>query len=250
MSHLNPARSSPKTRVYIVDGYALIRSGISTLINAQPDMQVCGEAADASTAFNGIMRAEPDLVTVELTLNGNGGLELIKSIKAFNPKIGILIVSMCAESIYAIRGLKAGAHGFVAKQDALQKVVDAIRCIRADRLYVSDEIKDEMLTQVVRGQRSDAASPVAELSDRELEIGNLIGAGLSTREIAERLCVSVKTVETHQAHLKRKLGLPNSTKLRRFWVCWVERHLETRSPAHDGFRPVQQPNSTAVEACA
>ncbi len=211
-----------KTRIYIVDDHALIRRGLISLINGEPDMEVCGQAEDASTALQEIIKLQPDLLTVDISLRGNSGLELIKNIKAFNPKIHILVLSMHHESIYALRVLKAGARAYVMKQDVTSKVIEAIRRIRNGQLYVSDDIATQMLNRLVGGETGDETSPVAMLSDRELEIVNLIGNGLLTREIAAKLHVSVKTVETHRAHIKEKLNLHNATQLVQFCVRWVD----------------------------
>lgn len=211
-----------KTRIYLVDDHALIRRGLTTLINGEPDMEVCGQAEDASAALQEINRLQPDLVTVDISLKGNSGLELIKSIRAFNPKIQILVLSMHHESVYALRVLKAGARAYVMKQDVISKVVEAIRRIRSGQLYVSDDVASQMLNRLVGGETGDDTSPVASLSDRELEIVNLIGNGMLTREIAAKLHVSIKTVETHRVHIKEKLDLRNATQLVQFCVRWVE----------------------------
>jgi DNA-binding NarL/FixJ family response regulator len=211
-----------KTRIYIVDDHALIRRGLTTLINGETDMEVCGQAEDASTALQEVIKLQPDLVTVDISLKGNSGLELIKSIRSFNPKIQVLVLSMHHESIYALRVLKAGARAYIMKQDVISKVVEAIRRIRSGHLYVSDDVASQMLNRLVGGESGDDSSPVAMLSDRELEIVNLIGNGMLTREIAAKLHVSVKTVETHRAHIKEKLNLRNATQLVQFCVRWVE----------------------------
>lgn len=211
-----------KTRIYIVDDHALIRRGLVDLISGETDMEVCGQAEDAATALNDVMKCPPDLVIVDISLKGNSGLELIKNIKAFNPKIQILVLSMHDESVYALRVLKAGARAYVMKQDVVNKVLEAIRRIRNGQLYVSDQVANQMLNHLVSGETVEDTSPVALLSDRELEIVNLIGNGLLTREIATRLHVSVKTVETHRAHIKEKLNLRNATQLVQFCVRWVE----------------------------
>jgi DNA-binding NarL/FixJ family response regulator len=211
-----------KTRIYIVDDHALIRRGLATLIGGEPDMEVCGQAEDAATGLQEIMKLQPELVIVDISLKGNSGLELIKSIKAFSSRIYILVLSMHHESIYALRVLKAGARAYVMKQDVLNKVLEAIRRIRNGDLFVSDNVANHMLNRLVSGDSADDTSPVASLSDRELEIVNLIGNGLLTREIAVKLHVSVKTVETHRAHIKEKLDLHNATQLVQFCVRWVE----------------------------
>ncbi len=211
-----------KTRIFVVDDHALIRRGLATLIGGETDMEVCGQAEDAASALSQIMKIQPDLVIVDISLKGNSGLELIKNIKAFSPKIQILVLSMHHESIYALRVLKAGARAYVMKQDVVNKVLDAIRRIRNGQLYVSDEVANQMLNRLVSGETAEDASPVATLSDRELEIVNLIGHGMLTREIASQLHVSIKTVETHRAHIKDKLNLRNATQLVQFCVRWVE----------------------------
>lgn len=213
-----------KTRVYTVDDHPLIRRALASLISAESDMELCGQADDASIGLQEIMKLQPDLVTADITLKGNSGLELIKSIRAFNPKIQIIVLSMHHESIYGLRVLKAGARAYVMKHDATAKVVEAIRRVRNGDLFVSDYVANEMLNQLVGGHHSDnpSASPVAALSDRELEVVNLIGRGLLTREIAARLHVSVKTIETHRAHIKTKVHVQNATQLVQFCVRWVE----------------------------
>ena len=218
-----------KTRVYIVDSHALIRHGLIALMAVEPDLVACGEAENGSSALNGIMRLEPEVVTVEICLQGNSGLELIKSIKAFNRKIGILVISMYPENDYALRGLKAGARGFISKQASNSRVLDAIRRVRDHQLYVSGDIQARMLGRIAGGD-TERRSPVDSLSDRELEIGNLIGTGLHTGEIALRLHVSVKTVETHRNHLKGKLGLANTAQLQHFWIRWVDRTNAATEP--------------------
>jgi DNA-binding NarL/FixJ family response regulator len=223
-----------KTRIYLVDDHALIRRGLVTLIDAENDMEVCGQAEDAATALNQIMKIQPDLVIVDISLKGNSGLELIKNIKAFSPKIQILVLSMHHESIYALRVLKAGARAYVMKQDVVNKVLDAIRRIRNGQLYVSDEVANQMLNRLVSGETAEDSSPVASLSDRELEIVNLIGHGMLTREIAAQLHVSIKTVETHRAHIKDKLNLRNATQLVQFCVRWVEENNAGNEPVPVG----------------
>jgi DNA-binding NarL/FixJ family response regulator len=211
-----------KTRVYIVDGHSLIRHGLIGLIAGQADMEVCGQASCGVAALPAIMKLVPDVVTVEIWMNGNSGLELIKGIRAFNPKIGILVISMYDEGDYAVRLLKAGARGFLSKHDSLAKIPDAIRRIARRELCGSGEMRSRMHYQAEPAEPTDAAS-VIDLTDRELEVGNLIGSGLRTSEIAERLHVSVKTIETHRSNIKRKLQLPNASRLTQFWIHWVNR---------------------------
>jgi DNA-binding NarL/FixJ family response regulator len=217
-----PTHDAVKTRIYIVDDHALIRRGLATLIQGEPDMEICGEGEDAATGLQDIIKLQPDLVIADISLKGNSGLELIKNIRAFNPKIQVLVLSMHHESVYALRVLKAGARAYVMKQDVVKKIIEAIRRIRSGHLYVSDEVAGQMLNRIVGGNDRDNASPVSILSDRELEIVNLIGSGMLTREIASQLHLSVKTVETHRAHIKEKLNLSNGTQLVQFCVRWID----------------------------
>lgn len=221
-----------KTRIFITDDHALIRRGLTALINAEVDMEVCGEAEDCATATSEIMRLKPDVAVVDISLKGNSGIELIKNIRAFDANIQIVVLSMHDESVYALRALKAGAKGYVMKQDISQKVMEAIQRIRKGQLYFSDRVASQLFNRLAKGQdEPDNDSPVASLSDRELEIVQLIGSGLSTREIAVRLHVSIKTVETHRAHIKAKLNLTTATQLVQFCVRWVEE--KNRNPYAD-----------------
>ncbi len=211
-----------KTRIYVADDHALVRRGLAAMINAEPDLEVCGEAEDCATATSQVSKLRPDVVIVDISLKGNSGIELIKNIKAFDPKIHVVVLSMHDESVYALRVLKAGAKGYVGKQDIATKVIDAIRRIRTGHMYVSDKVASQMLHRMVKGQDLEGDSPVAGLSDRELEVVMLIGSGLTTRDIAARLHVSVKTVETHRAHIKSKLNLASAVQLVQFCFRWAE----------------------------
>jgi DNA-binding NarL/FixJ family response regulator len=211
-----------KTRVYIVDDHSLIRRGLTALIEAEHDLQVCGQAEDTTTATAEIMTLQPDIVVADISLKGNSGLELVKNIKAFDSKIQVLVLSMHDESVYALRALKAGARAYLMKSDLAGKVVEAIRRIAKGHLCVSENVASQMLSHLTIGKSVDNNSPVSSLSDRELEIVNLIGNGLPTRVIATKLHISIKTVETHRAHIKRKLNIENATQLVQFCVRWVE----------------------------
>ena len=185
-------------------------------------MEVCGQAEDVGKATTEIMKLRPDLVIADISLKGNSGLELVKNIKAFDPGIRVLVLSMHDESIYALRALKAGARAYLMKSDLAEKIVEAIRRIGKGHLYISENIAGQMLNQLTIGKSFEPDSPVNGLSDRELEVVNLIGNGFPTREIAAKLHVSIKTVETHRAHIKRKLNIENATQLVQFCVRWVE----------------------------
>jgi DNA-binding NarL/FixJ family response regulator len=213
---------STKTRIFIVDDHPLLRRGLAELINREPDMVFCGEAEDSPSAIKAISQIKPDLVIVDISLKGYNGIELIKNIKAFDPKIQVLVLSMHDESIYAMRVLKAGAKAYVMKQEVVDKVMEAVRRIRAGKVFVSERVASRMLDQVVVGGDPAPDSPVDLLSDRELEIVNMIGSGLPTREIAAKLHISIKTVESHRARIKEKLNLQNAIQLVQFCVRWVE----------------------------
>ncbi len=205
------------------------------MINAEPDMEVCGEAADAATATAEVIRLRPELAIVDISLRGNSGIELIKNIKAVAPEIQVVVLSMHDEAVYALRVLKAGARAYVMKQDVADRVLDAIRRARKGQLFVSDQVANQMLNRLV-GKKVDGAadSAVSSLSDRELEVVNLIGNGLPTREIATRLHLSIKTVETHRVHIKRKLTLGNATQLVQYCVRWVEENRRTNGSLNGG----------------
>lgn len=211
-----------RARVYITDDHPIVRRGLAAMIEAEPDLELCGEAADCATATNQIARLLPDVVIVDISLQGNNGLELIKNIKALDPRIRMLVLSVHDESIYALRVIKAGARGYVMKQDIATKVIEGIRRILSGKMYVSERISGQIFNRFVGGREDNGDSPISSLTDRELEVTTLIGNGLATREIAARLRMSVKTVETHRAHLKSKLNLPTSTRLAQFCVAWVE----------------------------
>jgi DNA-binding NarL/FixJ family response regulator len=217
-----PASSDKKISIFIVDDHPLVRQGLAQVINAEADMNVCGEAEDAPKALHLVNAKDPDLVIVDISLRGNNGLELIKNIKALKHNLPILVFSMHDETVYAQRALRAGARAYVMKQESADKIVLAIRRIMSGDIYVSNRVADQVLHQLVNGSGDPAGSPVDRLSDRELEVIQLIGRGLSTREIASSLNLSVKTIESHRAHIKEKLNLRNATELVQFSVQWVE----------------------------
>lgn len=218
-----------KTRVFLVDDHPLMRQGIGQLINAQPDMEVCGEADDASSGLKGIEHQKPDAAIIDISLRGTNGIELIKNLKALYKFLPILVLSMHDETVYAQRVLRAGALGYVMKQDAAEKVVAALRRILEGEIYVSEKVGSQMLHQALSGRGKPNASPIDRLSDRELEVIQSIGRGKATREIAKELNVSVKTIESHRAHIKDKLGLKNASELVKFSVQWVENEMNPRS---------------------
>ncbi len=217
-----PAATPMNTRVYIVDDHAMVRRGLAAMITAEPDMELCGEAEDCATATSEVGKLLPDVVIVDISLRGNSGIELIKNIRVMAPTIRIVVLSVHDESIYALRALKAGAKAYVMKQDQPGKVIDAIRKVCKGQMYVSERVSSQMLTRPTKGHENKEDSAVSSLSDRELEVVTLIGSGLATREIAARLHLSIKTVETHRAHIKTKVHLTTGTQLVHFCVRWVE----------------------------
>jgi DNA-binding NarL/FixJ family response regulator len=188
-------------------------------------MEICGESEDAQGAIKGVGDCIPDAIIVDISLIGNNGLELIKNLKAIHEEIPILVFSMHDESIYAQRALRAGAKAYVMKKESSDKIVEAIRKIVKGEIYVSPNVADQVLHQIVNGPKNASTSPVDRLTDRELEVVQLIGRGLSSREIAGSLNLSVKTIESHRAHVKEKLNLRNATELIQFAVQWVDQQV-------------------------
>jgi len=217
----NPKCDPPDAkRIVIVDDHPLFRKGLEQLIQSHDGLAICGEAANATEAMDIIRRVAPDLAIVDLSLPGANGIELIKSIRAEFQKLPVLILSMHDESLYALRALRAGAQGYVMKQEALENVVNAIREVLAGRPYLSHEMSAKLITNFASG--NSQVNPTDKLSDRELEILELIGKGRDVREIAQALHISAKTVETHRAHIKEKLNLKNARQVTRFAVQWLE----------------------------
>ena len=216
-------RSTQKrtTRILVVDDHPVVRKGIVQLIEGESDLQVCAEADSAAATLEALDSPLPDLVIVDLTLAGASGLGLIKDIKARHPDLPILVLSMHDESLYAERALRAGAAGYVMKQEATEHIVEAIRQVLGGQVYLSDRMAARLLHRVVgRTGTESRPSPIEALTDRELEVFQLVGQGLSTRQIAEQLFLSVKTVETHLEHIKTKLGLESGRELVRQAVRW------------------------------
>jgi len=212
--------ASPKKRIFIVDDHPIVREGLTLMMNRQPDLMVCGEAEEAAGALQAISSIHPDFLIIDISLNGPDGLDLLKSIRVRFPTLPVLILSMHDETIYAERALRAGAQGYIMKQEATEKVLVAVRQILEGKVYVSDRIANRMLQQYVSGSNSEKDSPIAILSDRELEVFRLIGEGHSTRKIAEELHLSVKTVESYQAHIKDKLSLKSGRELVQRAIQW------------------------------
>lgn len=217
-----------KRKVFVVDDHPIVRSGLTQLINREPDLTVCGDAEEMHTALDHIPSLQPDILIVDISLKGPDGLDLVKSVRNHYPNLPVLILSMHDESVYAERALRAGANGYIMKQEATERVLTALRRILNREMYVSDKIADKMLRQFVSGNAASAVpySPVDGLSDRELEVLRLMGQGFGTRQIAEQLHLSIKTVETYQGHLKDKLSLRNSRELVQYAIQWSMRETQ------------------------
>lgn len=211
--------AKPKIRVLVVDDHPIVRQGFAQLINDTEDLELAGEAGDAAAAMEALKRHRPDFAIVDISLKGGNGLDLTKSMLAERPDLPILVVSMFDEGLYVERVLRAGAKGYLMKQEATEKVIAAIRRILSGELYVSEKMRDVLLQKLVTGQSPDA-TPLEKLSDRELEVMQLLGQGRGTRQIAETLHVSIKTVESHYAKIKEKCHLANVNELIQYAVKW------------------------------
>jgi DNA-binding NarL/FixJ family response regulator len=216
---LNNNCAARKKMVFVVDDHPIVRQGLALLINQESDLTVCGQAEEMHSALRAIQNNRPDILIVDISLSGPDGLELLKNIRLTSPRLPVLILSMHDESIYAERALRAGANGYIMKQEATEKVLVAIRRILSGEIYVSDRIANSMLQHYVRGNPPGHSS-IADLTDRELEVFRLIGEGQGTRQIAEALHLSVKTVESYQAHIKEKLSLRSARELVQHAVQW------------------------------
>ena len=220
MSKKSPAQN--KKRILIVDDHPMMRQGLAQLIGVEPDMVICGEAENAEGALDSIGALKPDLVLADISLPGKNGLELIKDFQAIQPGLPVLVISMHDESLYAERVLRAGGRGYIMKQEGGKKLMLAIRQVLGGKIYVSEKMSGEIL-EIFSGRRAGAeSSPVEKLTDREFEVFQLIGQGKGTREIAEKLHLSVKTIEVHRVNIKAKLKLQSAAELIRFAVRWSE----------------------------
>jgi len=219
MSNKGDADIKRATRVMLIDDHPIVRQGVRMLLSQTADMEVCGEAASAYEALQTIESTDPDIAIVDLSLKESSGLELIKDIRIRFPSVLILVLSMRNDSFYVERVLRAGARGYIAKEEGAEKVIEGIRRVLAGEVYLSQKLASTMVKAMVAG--SDPQRPLIDrLSDRELEVLELIGKGLPTREIAEKLHVSVKTIDSHREHIKDKLNLDNATELIKYAIQW------------------------------
>jgi DNA-binding NarL/FixJ family response regulator len=209
-----------RARIVLVEDHPIVREGIAQLINRQSDLMVAGEAGDAHTALRVIKKTRPDVAIVDLSLGAESGLELIKTLMAEHPDLAVLVLSMHDEEVFAERALRAGALGYVTKQEATDVLLAAVRQVLRGDVWVSSRAS-KMLVERLVVRRKTPSEGTARLSDRELDVLALLGAGVGTREIALRLRISVKTVESHRAHIKEKLGIQSATQLVAFAARWA-----------------------------
>jgi DNA-binding NarL/FixJ family response regulator len=222
MSKAKPPKPSDQVvgrrKVFLVDDHPIVRQGLAQLINNEADLIVVGQGEDAYQSLRAILEAKPDLVLVDVSLKDSDGIELLKELKSQSPDLPALVVSMHDESLYAERALRAGAGGYVMKQEAPQTLLTAIRTVLSGQVYVSSKMSATLLQRMVAGKKRDSGLPMDRLTDRELEVFRMIGAGTSVKEIADKLFLSVKTVEAHREHIKEKLNIKSSVELLRFAI--------------------------------
>ena len=238
MSTPAKTRTEAMIRVLIVDDHPVLRQGLMQVIDEEPDLVACGEAEDAEGALAQLDAANPDLAVVDLSLNGRSGLELVRDMKARRPSTAVLVYSMYDEALYAERAIRAGASGYVMKRESIDEVLAAIRQILRGHVYLSPAASTRMVHRAVDGSAVCSRSALQELSDRELEIFQLLGQGLSARQISEKLYRSIKTVESHRENIKSKLGVRTSGELLRYAV---ERSLEMERSAAQPSLPSAGP---------
>ena len=219
---MTPDPLPAKRRIFLVDDHPLVCEGLTIMINRQSDLVVCGEAGSAPEALQAIEMLRPDAALVDLTLASGSGLELLKDLRACCPETVLVVLSMHDEATYAERALRAGARGYVMKREVTKKVITALRQVLDGKLFVSDEFARSMTEKMVEVQVVRSGSVIATLSDRELQVFEMLGAGLDSRDIADSLHIALKTVQTHCARMKVKLGVNSLSVLMREAVRWVE----------------------------
>jgi DNA-binding NarL/FixJ family response regulator len=212
---------SNKIKVLLVDDHPLVRDGLVNLINQQPGLEVCGEAGSEAEALTAAARLQPDVAVVDITLETGSGIELLKNLKAAHPEVKTLVLSMHDEALYAERALHAGARGYIMKREAAKRIIAGIQAVHAGQMFVSEKISAAMAEKFVSG-KSASTTPVEQLSDRELQVFELVGRGQTTRQISESLHVGFKTVQAYQARIKEKLNLANASELMREAIRWNE----------------------------
>lgn len=218
-----PSRVSKRTRVLLVDDHPLVRERLAEVIGRESDLRVCGEAEDRHEALEAIEATHPDLVVVDLTLKNSDGMELLKDIHARWPKVLMLVVSMHDESLYAERVLRAGARGYITKQEATRNILRAMRCVLEGNIYLNQTIATQILSRLAGPTGPRTATPADLLADRELQVFELTGRGLNTRQIAQRLHLGAKTVETYRGRIREKLKVKNPAELLQLAITWTHR---------------------------
>jgi len=216
--------SAAKAKIFIVDDHPLVREWLTNLIDQTADLMVCGEAEDAKTALQVIGSSGANLAIIDLSLGGSSGIDLIRSIRTMYPKVAMIVLSMHDERVYAERSIRAGARGYIMKRESTKKIVDAIHEVLKGNMYLSKELTELFAEKFVSGAPANGDQPIAQLSDRELEVFQLIGQGYETREIAKSLNVNIKTVQTYCTRIKDKLKFSTGAELLREAVRWNEAH--------------------------
>jgi DNA-binding NarL/FixJ family response regulator len=220
MNHIPSKTIAHKSRVFIVDDHPLVREGLTNLINGQDDLIICGEAKNSVEALDGVMKARPDVALIDISLENESGLELVKQLRSQFPQVALIVLSMHDEALYAERVLRAGAQGYVMKHETSKSVLASIRRVLGGGVYVSERIVNRMTRRVSSAREPVAISPVERLSDRELEIFRLLGQGRTTSQIAADLNLSLKTVQAYCARAKEKFGVTSLTELLRAAIRW------------------------------
>jgi DNA-binding NarL/FixJ family response regulator len=211
-----------KAKVLLVDDHPIVRERLGELIGQQPDLAVCGDCGDAAGCLELVEKLQPDIVVLDLSLKSGNGIEVIKDLAAMRPELPVLVLSMHDESMYAERALRAGAGGYITKQEATGKILVAIRRVLGGETYLSDRLAAQFAGVFLHGRKKNPASPIERLTDRELEVFEMMGRGCPTRQIADDLKLDIKTVETYRARLKEKLGLTTSAELLQHAIQWVQ----------------------------
>lgn len=211
-----------KIRIFIVDDHPIVREGLSMLLDRENDMVVCGEAEDINTALTGMKEENPDMLIVDVTLASGSGIDLIKCVRKSHPRMPVLVLSMHAEIYYAEQALRAGANGYITKMEAPKTLVTAIRKVLAGDIYLSEKTASMLIKRSMSGTLGKSEQDYFCLSDREREVFRLLGSGLGTRQIAEQLCVSIRTIDTYREKIKHKLNLLNASELLQHAIQWAK----------------------------
>ena len=216
------AAENKMKRILIVDDHPIVREGMMQLLRSESDIEICGSVGTAREALELVPKAKPDLVLSDMTMTDRSGLELIKDLKVLHPEIPVLVISMHDEKLYAERVLRAGGRGYVMKEVASDHLLKAIRCVLSGDIYLSKKESQRLIGTISNHKKNQSEIPIQRLTDREFEVLQLLGLGKGTREVAEQLCISPRTVDAHRAHIKEKLEIKNGNELLRFAVRWVE----------------------------